>query len=46
MLSTLLEITGFASFLAGLFIVLGLGAALCGAGVVLMIVGYAVGEPE
>lgn len=45
-MSTLLELAGFALFLAGMFIVLGLGGALLGAGIVLMIVGYAVGAPE
>ncbi len=43
-MSTLLELTGFALFLAGMFLVLGVGGALFGAGIVLMIVGFAVGD--
>ncbi len=45
-MSTLLELTGFALFLGGLFVILGWAGPLLGAGIVFMIVGYAVGEPS
>lgn len=45
MLSTLLECSGFALFLAGMFLVLGLGGLFLGAGLIVMVVGYMIGEP-
>jgi hypothetical protein len=46
MLSTVLELAGFLALVAGAFLVLGVGGALVAAGLVVMVVGYMVGEPE
>ncbi len=45
-MSTFLELAGFALFLTGMFVLLGWAGAVLGAGLVFMIVGFAVGEPS
>lgn len=45
MLSTVLELAGFVAFVVGAFLVAGLGLSLLCAGLVVMVVGYMIGEP-
>ncbi len=45
MTSTVLETLGFVGFVVGLFILAGIGGALTGAGLIVMVVGYMIGEP-
>jgi hypothetical protein len=46
MISTVLEVFGFALLIAGAWLLAGLAAALLAAGIVLMVVGYMVGDSE
>lgn len=44
-MSTFLELGGFAVLLTGAFLLAGLGGLLVVAGLVVMVVGYMIGEP-
>lgn len=46
MLSTVLEVAGFLALVAGAFLLAGVAGALIAAGLIVMLVGYAVGDSE